>query len=119
MELEITFAAPLPEECGLHLLADADGKGGMSVIAGANRTTLQVGDVPAPFELKDNEDLILRIFIDKNLVEVFANDRQAAAFAHKEIRNNPNLRVFSKSGDAVIKSIKAWKMKTIYSHTTP
>ena len=114
VELEITFAAPLPEECGLHLLAGADGEAGMSVIAGANRTTLQVGDVPAPFELKDNEDLVLRIFIDKNLVEVFANDRQAVAFAHEQIRDNPNLRVFSKGGDAVIESMKAWKMKTIY-----
>ncbi len=119
VELEITFAAPLPEECGLQLLADADGKGGMSVVTGANRTTLQVGEVPAPFALQDNEDLVLRIFIDKNLVEVFANDRQAAVFALKEIRDNPNLRVFSKGGDAVIKSIKAWKMKTIYSDTTP
>ena len=114
LELEITFAAPLPEECGLHLLGDADGEAGMNVIAGASRTTLQVGDVPAPFALADNEDLTLRVFIDKNLVEVFANDRQAAAFAHKEIRENPNLRVFAKGGDAVIKSIKAWKMKTIY-----
>jgi sucrose-6-phosphate hydrolase SacC (GH32 family) len=31
-----------------------------------------------PFELKEGEDLTLRIFIDKNMIEAFANNRQAA-----------------------------------------
>ena len=67
---------------------------------------------------RKGEDLTLRVFIDKNLVEVFANDRQAVAFAHKHIRENPNIRLFAKGGDAVIKSIKAWKMKSIYQPPT-
>ena len=113
-----TFASPLPEECGLHLLGDKNGKDGISIIAGANRKMLQVGGIKPPFELKDKEDLTLRVFIDKNLVEVFANDRQAAVFAHKHIRKNPNISLFAKGGDAAVKSIKAWKMKTIYQPPT-
>ena len=35
-------------------------------------------------------------------------------FAHKHIRENPNIRLFAKGGDAAVKSVKAWKMKTIY-----
>ena len=31
----------------------------------------------APFTLNDGEDLHLRVFIDKSVVEIFANDRQA------------------------------------------
>lgn len=114
IELEIIVAAPLPKEFGISLLADDDGKNGMSIVAGADRKSLGVGTIKAPFELKDKEDLTLRVFIDKNLVEVFANDRQAAVFAHKHIRKNPNISLFVKGGDAAVKSIKAWKMKTIY-----
>lgn len=114
LEIEITFAAPLPAGCGLHMLGDAGGKGGMSIIAGANRKTLQVGDIKPPFELKDKEDLTLRVFIDKNLIEVFANDRQGAVYVHKDIRRNPNIRVFARGGDATVKSVRAWRMKTIY-----
>ena len=114
VELDVTFASPLPTECGVHLLADAEGQDGISVIAGADRESLRVGTIEAPFQLRDGEDLTLRVFIDKNLVEVFANDRQAAVFAYQHIRKNPNIRLFARGGDAAVKSIKAWKMKTIY-----
>ena len=70
-----------------------------------------VGATNPPFTLKEGEDLTLRVFLDNNLVEVFANDRQAAAYAHKHIHENPNIRLFAKGGDAAFKSIKAWKMK--------
>jgi len=114
IELELTFATPLPDEVGLHLLGDADGKDGMNIAAGGKRQTLTVGTTHPPFALKDGEDLTLRVFIDKNLVEVFANDRQAAVFAHKHIRENPNIRLFANGGDATVKSANTWKMKTIY-----
>jgi sucrose-6-phosphate hydrolase SacC (GH32 family) len=45
--------------------------------------TLTVGYINPPFELKKGEDLTLRVFIDKNMIEVFANDRQAAVAWHE------------------------------------
>ena len=114
IELEVTFAAPVAPECGIHLLGDDSGREGVSIVAGADRKTLKVGAVEAPFALEPGKDLTLRVFVDKNLVEVFANDRQAAAFAHKHIRENPNIRLFAKGGEGAVKSAKAWKMKTIY-----
>ena len=55
----------------------------------------------------------MRIFIDKQIVEIFVNDRQAAAVAHKHIRENPNIAITA-DGELTLKDIKAWKMKTIY-----
>ena len=67
------------------------------------------------YDLHLNEvSMTLRVFIDKSMVEVFANDRQATAFAHKHIRENPNIRLFAKGGDAAVKSVKAWKIRSIY-----
>ena len=63
------------------------------------------------FAFKKDEDLTLRVFIGKNLGEVFASDRQA--MTHRHIRESPNIRLSAKGGDASIRSIKAWKMQTI------
>ena len=110
----MTFAAPVVRECGLHLLTGDEGDDGISITSGAKRTMLRVGKLQAPFKVKPGEDLTLRVFIDKNLIEVFANDRQAVVFAHKHIRKQPNVRLYANGGDALVKSVKAWKMKTIY-----
>lgn len=114
VELEVTFAAPLPKEVGISLLGDEQGEGGMSVVAGAGRKTLRVGTTEPPFTLADGEDLTLRLFIDKNLVEVFANDRQAAVFAVQSPRDEPNVSLYAKGGNAAVRSVKAWGMRTIY-----
>ncbi len=114
-ELEVVFAAPLPKEVGITLLGDERGEGGMSVVAGAGRKTLRVGTTEPPFALADGEDLTLRLFIDKNLVEAFANDRQAAVFAVKSPRAGPNVSLYAKGGDAAVRSVKAWRMRSIYT----
>ena len=63
---------------------------------------------------KGEEGKVIKIFIDKNLVEVFMNDRQAAAVTNEHIRENPNITLFTKDKDLKIKQINAWKMKSIY-----
>ena len=76
---------------------------------------LRVGNVNAPFELKKGEDLVLRVFIDKNLVEVFANDRQAALAAHRYDPENLTISLFSRGGETTVKELKGWMMKSIYT----
>ncbi|MDP6543535.1 MAG: glycoside hydrolase family 32 protein [Phycisphaerae bacterium] len=117
LELKMTFSTPLPREFGLHLLGnEKSGESGMSIIAGADKKALTVGNLNATFQLEKDEDLTLRIFIDKNLVEVFANDRQAVSYVHRQhIRKNPNISLFTKNSNLKVKKISAWKMKSIYT----
>ncbi|MEJ2594249.1 MAG: GH32 C-terminal domain-containing protein, partial [bacterium] len=114
IEIQVTFQVPLPEDFGIRLLGDEKGEGGISITAGANRNTLTIGSINPPFQLKDGENLTLRIFIDKNLVEVFANDRQAAAYANKEIREKPEISFFTNDKSLVIQKVNAWKMRSAY-----
>ena len=115
LELEVTLKAPAAKESGIDVLCDPKGENGMRIAWLPESKTLRVGTVNAPLELKNGEDLVLHIFIDKNLVEVFANDRQAAASAAKYVPENRAVRIFSTGGDAVLKNpITAWKMKSIY-----
>ena len=115
LELEVTFKSPAAKEFGLDVLCDKNGENGVRVAVLPESKTLRVGKVNAPFELKPGEDLTLRVFIDKNLVEVFANDRQAAVAAGKYVPENLGVSLFSKGGDVAVKQVKGWKMKSIYA----
>ena len=108
MEMEVTFKSPMAKEFGIDVLCDPNGENGLRVAVMAESKTLRVGNAHAPFELEDGEDLTLRIFIDKNLVEVFANDRQAAVAATATYEpENLGVSLFSKGGDSTAKQIRA------------
>jgi sucrose-6-phosphate hydrolase SacC (GH32 family) len=116
IELELTVKAPAAQEFGLDVLCDKDGKNGLRIAVAGESKLLKVGKVEAPFELKKDEDLVLRVFIDKNFVEVFANDRQAAvAAADRYVQEKTSVSLFSKGGDTVVPRVRSWKMKSIYT----
>jgi beta-fructofuranosidase len=112
MELEVVIEAPKAREYGINLLCDEKGGSGFAIGMGAGSRTLSVGYINPPFELKENEDLTLRIFIDKSMIEVFANDRQAAVAWHEYLPENLNVSLFSKGGDLTVKKVTGWKMKS-------
>jgi len=118
LELEVKFKSPAVKQFGIDVLCDENGQGGMRIAVIAENKTLRVGTVNAPFELKKDEDLTLRVFIDKNLVEVFANDRQAVATARKHNPANTFARLFAEGGDVKVEEATAWKMKAIYEGDT-
>lgn len=119
MELEIVIAAPKAKEFGVNLLCDKYGKNGYVLSHGAGAKTLKASYSEPPFQLKDGEDLKLRIFIDKSMIEVFANDRQAVVTWHKYDPKNTRVSLFSKGGDITVKSVTAWRMKSIYPKPKP
>jgi sucrose-6-phosphate hydrolase SacC (GH32 family) len=76
---------------------------------------LRLGTMNVPFELKVGEQVELRVFLDKNVIEVFANHRQAAVASHKYAPENLGISLFSKGSGTVVKEVKGWKIKSIYS----
>ena len=65
----------------------------------------------APLELAPDEPLQLRVFIDKSVVEVFANDRQAITrrvYPHSDASDGAAL--FARGGSAACSAIRAWDM---------
>jgi len=114
-ELELKFGSPSAKEFGVDVLCDAKGEQGLRIAVNREKKMLKVGPVEAPFELKEGEDLRLRVFIDKNLVEVFANDRQAAVNGHKDwALENTGASLFSEGGEVKATQATVWKIKTIY-----
>jgi beta-fructofuranosidase len=65
----------------------------------------------APFELKKGEPLKLRVFVDKSIVEIFANDRQAIGRrVYPALPDSEGVRLFAKGGTARVTRVKAWEM---------
>ena len=114
MELELVIKAPTANEFGIKLLCAEDGSGGFAISFGKRPKGLECRLYHPPFELEEGEDLTLRIFIDKSMIEVFANDRQAAVAWHEYDPKDLHVSLFSKGGDLKVKKVSAWKMKSIY-----
>jgi beta-fructofuranosidase len=69
------------------------------------------GAVEAPFALKPGEKLKLRVFLDKPMLEVFANDRQCVTQQiFPASRETLAVKVFARGGEASLVSGNAWDM---------
>jgi sucrose-6-phosphate hydrolase SacC (GH32 family) len=98
IELEVIFAAPQAAEFGLNVLCDKEGNNGVKIASGKDAETLTVGyNNRAPFKLSRDEDLTLRVFIDKCMVEVFANNRQAVLIWDDNDPSQLGISLFAKA----------------------
>lgn len=65
----------------------------------------------APFALRPGEPLTLRVFIDKSIVEVYANDRQAIGRQVFPLRRDSlGVSLFATGGQARFTRVRAWEM---------
>lgn len=65
----------------------------------------------APFELKAGEPLRVRMFLDRSILEVFANGRQCLTQRIYPTRDDSlGVSVFGRGGSALVNSMDAWDM---------
>lgn len=95
---------------GVRLLCDkANGKG-IDIVVEPETKTVKLGSTTAPLELKRGEDIQLRVFVDRSIVEVFANDRQAVVKQHAYEPEDVGVCLFSEGGAMKVREVKGWKM---------
>ena len=69
----------------------------------------------ARFTLPRNEPVELRVFIDRSIVEVFANSRQFLALrVYPGREDSLGVALRAEGGEAALQSLDAWEMKSIY-----
>ncbi len=90
---------------------------GLPVLIRPESGTICVGETEAPFavaQLPEGEDIELRIFIDKYLVEVFVNGRQAALSVYMGYRDGGNtLKGYlspRRGAPMTIRKVEIWKL---------
>ncbi len=85
------------------------------VVMSFNGLELQVLDAKSPLTLaKGVRKLKLRIFLDRSVLEVFANETVCITKTIAPIEADALLEIRAEGGGAVAKRIQAWPMKTIW-----
>ncbi len=98
---------------GFTLFADGTGDG-LAITLRPETGTIRVGTTEAPFAISDlnpGEDVELRVFVDKSLVEVFVNDRQAVVAMHRGDVRSADLSAFTVGAPTKLKRVEFWKLK--------
>ena len=121
-ELALEIEPGAAESCGLKVRASAGGEEQTLLYYDARKAQL-VFDAThsgadgrkvierAPFVLQPGEPLKLRVFVDKSVVEIFANDRQAIGRRVYPARaDSLGVALFVTGGSARVKSARAWEM---------
>ena len=96
----------------VHLADD----GSRGTVIRFDGTRLNVAGFDFPFQLTENENVLkLHVFVDKGVLDVFVNDGRAAetrlAFPAPD---DLGVAVFSEGGMVRVRSLQAWKMKSIW-----
>jgi len=98
---------------GFRLFAD-ENRIGLPIYIQPNNGTLRVGGTEAPFAVADlppGEGVELRIFIDKYLVEVFANGRQTMVAADMDWQAASGFEAYTFGAPTTIRKVDIWKVK--------
>jgi beta-fructofuranosidase len=69
----------------------------------------RVSEQKAPLRLEDSEALRLDVFLDRSVIEIFANGRQVITqLVYPELESSTGIRVFSGAEAVRVKNIQSW-----------
>lgn len=136
MELEIVIDSGLAKRFGVKVLASADGREATPIVVDREKNLLSVDltktslaapeyrtytmlrdpnpvvtSQDAPFELADGEKTTLRIFLDRSMLEVFANGRQCVTQrVYPTLDDAAGIVLFTEDAPIRVESIRAWRL---------
>ena len=123
LELSVDMESTEDSAFGVKVCVSPEGQEETSVFYDAREKLLKVDtrrsgphDTPktveaGPLELKPGERLKLRVFVDRSVVEVFANGRQAVARRiYPARRDSVGVRLFSNGAEAHVHTFEAWQI---------
>ena len=129
IEIEAEFQSSDSGEIGLKVCCSRDGSEETVITYSYEKQTLTLdvskstlsedfvgtASQEGPLTLGDGESLKLRVFIDRSVVEVFANDRQCLTKRIYPSREDSiGVRGFANKKDSTIKILNKWNMSSIW-----
>ncbi len=116
VELDVTFQPRTAQAFGIEVHADPSGLNGFPITIEPAAKVLRLGEMAVPFATGSEETVRLRVFVDKNVIEVFANDTQAAIASHRPAAGQADVSLISRGGEATVLEVSAWNLHSIYNH---
>jgi beta-fructofuranosidase len=113
--LEIMAEIDLKTATSIELGIKSGAKDAQPIVVNFNGSELKVMDASAPLQFtKGEKKLNVRIFIDRSVMEVFANETVCATKVIRPLDSNPALGIRADGGTANAKLVQAWPMKSIW-----
>ena len=97
---------------GLKVFRSADGKRAVSI--GFDGKHLEVAGTKAPLELRPDEALRLHVFLDRSVLEVYANGRTCVTRVVHPEADDLGVEAFARGGKATLKSLDSWTLGSIW-----
>ena len=129
LELRVLIDPGTAKQCGVKVRCSPDGEEETLIYYDAEEKKLKIDTTKSsltskikaveggPFELNDGELLTLRIYVDKSIVEVFANDRQAVMRRiYPSRKDSVDVQLFSRGGTSKAILVEAWDMMPSNPH---
>jgi beta-fructofuranosidase len=102
------------KKSGVQLKLKSGSAGAAPILISFSNSELQVMDTKTPLQLEDGQKLNLRIFIDRSVLEVFANETVCITKIIPPLDNNSTLEIHSLEDSATAKLVRVWPMQTIW-----
>jgi len=112
--LEIRAVLDLGKPGLVQLKIKSGAENASPILISFNGNELAVMDTQAPLEIETGQKLTLRIFIDRSVLEVFANDTACITKVIVPLGANPTLELHTEGGPVTAERIQAWSMRTIW-----
>jgi beta-fructofuranosidase len=116
-ELIVTLDPQSCGELGVALRRSVDGTHRTEIVFDNNALELRAGNQRVPFQLLPGEDrLTLHIFLDKSVIEVFANGRTTLTCRSlpDDPENAKGISLFNHGGPAHVERVDVWEMGCIW-----
>jgi len=113
VEILARFSPGKAKRFGINVRASADGAVSLPVWFDSATSEFGVGDKRSKSDIRQGDDVTLRIFVDRSIIEVYAGGRVFT----KCTFNDPAAQLivpFAEGGDAILKNIDIWQMKSIW-----
>jgi beta-fructofuranosidase len=107
LEVVVTFRRAEAEAFGVKMRCSPDGEEAVTV----SYTSSTQQFVKSPLALQTGEPLVMRIFVDRSVIESFANGRACHTFrTYPEREDCLGVGLFVQSGQVEVESVEVWEL---------
>ena len=135
IELQVTIESGDAHEVGLNVLRSPDSQESTRIsffpqghprfgspLLQIDGTSASVRDdlIPrppeiGPLDVADDQPIELRIFVDRSIVEVFANERQCLTLrVYPDRDDSVGVSLFTRGGSAKFSGVESWQMESVW-----
>jgi beta-fructofuranosidase len=114
LEIRVELELDAASFCGLNVLCDKDGIGGLYIVWSGDVVNVDGVHVPIE-EWKKGEHIKLQIFVDRQIVEVFINEGRYCVSRKLPTENikGDHVALTRLGGTAKLVSLEGWKLRTV------